>query len=124
MTITSSRDRFGDNDEMADRLGGFVVQGIKTATCSAYDPNKPIPKVGDRTTIEDSQGRPLCIIETTEVRIIPFNQIDAKFVYDEGEDDRTLESWRKEHQTFFGRNGGFKPDMLLVCERFKVVQKF
>jgi uncharacterized protein YhfF len=50
--------------------------------------------------------------------------VDAQFANDEGEDGRSLESWRHEHQVFFERNGGFKPDMLLVCERFKVIRTF
>ena len=36
------------------------------------------------------------------------------------EDD--LEGWRKGHQQYFERNGGFDNEMVLVCERFKVVE--
>ena len=33
-----------------------------------------------------------------------------------------LADWRKGHQEYFERNGGFSPDMELVCERFKLVE--
>ena len=52
--------------------------------------------------------------------------VDALFAYEEGENDRSLESWRKEHWQYFSRvlpRIGKKPtpEMLLVCERFLVV---
>ncbi len=100
MYINLPRDRFGDSDEMANTLGRLVVDGIKTATCSAYDPSGKTPHIGEQTIIEDSKGRALCVIETTEVRIVPLDQVDAQFAYDEGEDDRSLKSWRREHQAF------------------------
>ena len=31
-------------------------------------------------------------------------------------------SWRDAHQRYFTRNGGFAPDMLLNCERFRLVE--
>ena len=52
--------------------------------------------------------------------------VDAQFAYDEGEDDRTLESWQREHWKYFSQvlpKIGKKPnsEMLLVCERFRIV---
>ena len=47
---------------------------------------------------------------------------ESKFAKDEGEGDGSLDAWRKEHAAYFERNGGFSPNMLLVCERFKVVE--
>lgn len=60
--------------------------------------------------------------------ICPFGEVDAQFAYDEGEGDRTLESWRREHWNYFWRTLpkiGFQPtsEMLLVCERFRVVYR-
>lgn len=74
----------------------------------------------------DGNGNPLYIIETTEVAIRPFSEVDTQFAYEEGEDDRSLESWREEHWKYFLRvlpAIGKKPtpEMLLVCERFRVV---
>ena len=35
-----------------------------------------------------------------------------------------LEGWRTSHEAYFARNGGFSPDMWLVCERFTLVEAF
>lgn len=94
-------DQFGDTPELADELGQLVLDGTKTATCSALweweAEQSPPPTVGLKTIVLSSEGVPLCIIETTEVTIRAFNTIDAQLAYDEGEDDRTLQSWRREH---------------------------
>jgi len=63
------------------------------------------------------------VIETTEVAIRGFREVDADFALAEGEND-TLAGWRRDHQGYFARNGGFDPDMMLVCERFRLVEDF
>lgn len=125
-------EKFGDTSEMADALCGLVVDGRKTATCSALwrweAEGRPPPEVGKRRIVLDGRDHPVCIIETTEVKVRPFSGVDAEFAYDEGEDDRTLESWRRIHWAFFSRtlpSMGRRPseDMALVCERFRVVYR-
>jgi uncharacterized protein YhfF len=121
---------FGDNEGMANELGHLVKNGIKMATCSMlweYEAEQePIPQVGELSITIDWAGRPLCLIETTEVEIKPFNEVDAQFAYDEGEGDRSLAYWRRAHQAFFTRvgraiNREFRDDMPVVCERFHVI---
>jgi uncharacterized protein YhfF len=121
---------FGDGAEMADDLGGLVVQGIKTATCSLYWEYEAgleaLPEVGGLSIILDGRGEPLCLIETTSLETKPFNKVDAQFAYDEGEGDRSLVYWRQAHWRFFGRtcvdNGReFLEEMPVVCERFRVL---
>lgn len=121
---------WGDGPELADELGALIAAGIKTATCSALweweAEGAPIPIMGQLTTVLDGKGAPLCIIETVEVAIRPYNQVDAQFAYDEGEGDRSLGYWREAHWRFFSRTLaaiGREPseDMLLVCERFRVI---
>lgn len=121
---------FGDSPELADQLGHLIVAGIKTATCSAvwsYEAEgEPIPELGLLTIILDGRGQPLCIIETTEVTIRRFDEVDAAFAYAEGEDDRSLAAWRAGHLRFFTRTLAPigrtpTPDMPLVCERFRVI---
>lgn len=123
---------FGDSAEMADRLGELVVQGIKRATTSLaweyeYLREQP-PKVGDLSILLDGQGSPLCIIETVEVEIKPFEQVDERFAFDEGEGDRSLEYWRSVHTLFFSRacqqiGRAFNDKAPVVCERFKLIYK-
>jgi uncharacterized protein YhfF len=42
----------------------------------------------------------------------------------EGEGDRTLAYWRSAHRAYFGRLGRFGEDMMLMCERFRLVEVF
>ena len=117
---------------MADELGALIVAGTKTATCSSLweweVDEDPLPEIGTITIVLDGRGQPLCIIETTEVTIRPFLEVDAQFAYDEGEGDRSLRYWREGHKRFFSRSLAkigkeFEPDMPLVCERFRVIYR-
>jgi uncharacterized protein YhfF len=120
---------FGDSPQLADELGALVFQGIKTATCSLlweYDTgSEPVPQPGDLSIILDGQGNPLCLIETVEMQIKPFDQVDAPFAYEEGEGDRSLAYWRDAHWRYFWRTCPAlgrtpTPAMPLVCERFRL----
>ena len=114
---------FGDSPELADELLELVVKGIKTATCSTQDePNTST--FGERWVVLDGRGEPRCVIETTEVEYRRFNEVDAAFAYDEGEGDRSLACWRRAHRAYFGRLGRFSEDMMLTCERFRLVEVF
>ena len=117
---------------MADELGALIASGTKTAACSAlweYEAEgEPLPKVGSKTIVVDGNGNPFCIVEMTEVEVVPYDRVDARFAYEEGEGDRSLAYWRDEHWRFFSRtlpNVGREPttEMPLVCERFRVIYK-
>jgi len=123
---------FGDDPRMADELGALVLEGRKTATCGIlweYEAEgEAIPQPGEFSIILNGANQPLCLIENTEVHIVPFDQVTPRFAFEEGEDDRTLESCRREHWKFFSRylaEIGRHPsmDMPLVCERFRLVFK-
>jgi len=123
---------FGDNPALADELGQLVVSGIKTGTSSALweweAKGNPIPQPGLISIVLDGQGKPMCIIETTEVVVCRFNVVDDEFAHAEGEGDLSLEYWRKAHTNFFSRvlpkiGKEFSENMPLVCERFRVIYK-
>jgi uncharacterized protein YhfF len=121
---------FGNSERMANELNALVLSGVKRATASLawryeHDP-VPQPKVGDLSIVTSWSKQPLCIIETTAVDVVPFNEVSEDFARTEGEDDGTLESWRRNHTKFFtsecariGRT--LSESMLVVCERFRVV---
>jgi uncharacterized protein YhfF len=113
---------FGDGPELADELLALILAGRKTATCWDAAEGLKGSKVGKRWVAEDGAGRPRAVLETLELTQRPSDQVDAQFAFEEGEDDRTLESWRREHGIYFRRNGGFAPDMLLWCERFRLIE--
>lgn len=119
---------WGDSPRMAEELGALIVEGTKTATCSALweyrAEGEPLPTVGLKTIVLDGDDAPLCIVETTEVEVKPYDRVDARFAYEEGE--RSLEYWQEAHWRFFSRtlpNISREPaiDMPLVCERFRVI---
>ncbi len=103
---------------------------VKTATCSAYVfyelGNEPLPTTEDYSIILNSDDLPLAIIKTVEVMFTPMNEVSKAFAIAEGEGDRTYQYWWETHEQFFRRELSdigreFSEDMLLVCERFKVV---
>lgn len=76
----------------------------------------------------DGSDEPLCVIETVKVEVRPYNEVDARFAYEEGEGDRSLQHWRDAHWRFFTRSLAEigkepTPQMPLVCERFQVAYK-
>jgi len=112
---------FGDNPKLAEALAQLVLAGKKIATCWAAAEG-PLSHVGERMVMLDGGGCPRAVLETVELTQRRYEEVDAAFAYDEGEDDRTLESWRRAHRNYFTRKGQFAPDMLLYCERFRVVR--
>ncbi len=118
---------FGDNRALCDLLLSLVRKGRKRATCGALgdfaQDKEPMPAMGRRDIALDWDGTPALVIESTEITIRRFCVVDADFALAEGEDE-TLEAWRASHRAYFERNGGWSPDMELVCERFRMIEDF
>lgn len=117
-----------------DELAELVLKGIKTATASGYDlyfdesEQEPLPAVGEHSVILNSRDEALCVIRTTRVSIVPFDEVGSDHAYKEGEGDRSLAYWREVHTAFFEeeyRNCShpFTPKSKIVCEEFKVLYK-
>ena len=64
---------FGDSAEMADELAGLVLHGPKRATAGllADYADEPLPEVGGHSIVLGGDGQPVCVIRTTEVRVLP-----------------------------------------------------
>ncbi len=116
--------------EAPDKLAELVVQGIKTATCSAYDlyqmNNEPLPKAGDYSIILDSREEAVCIIKTRKVYVTEFSNVSEEHAFKEGEGDRSLEYWRIVHISFLTNELAavqktFDENTKVVCEEFEVV---
>ena len=114
------------HSEMATELALLVRDGPKRATAGLVadyeaDSGEP-PKIGDLSVILDGQGRPVCVIRTTQIEVQRFDDVDEEFAWDEGEGDRSLKWWREAHASFFERIGTpVEPDTLLVLERFDLL---
>ncbi|EFO33467.1 putative cytoplasmic protein [Roseibium sp. TrichSKD4] len=116
---------FGDSEALCEELLSLVRAGKKTATCGALhdfqEGGEALPVVGRKDISLHWDGRPALVIETVEVIIRRFCDVDESFALAEGENE-TLEGWRKDHRAYFERNGGCTEEMELVCERFKLIE--
>ena len=122
---TAATFTFGDNRELGNTLLALVRSGAKTATCGPlrdFAPGKEAMPVAGRMDIAlEWDGTPACVIETTDVVQCRFDEVDAAFALAEGEND-SLAGWQSDHRAYFARNGGFSPQMIVVCERFRLVE--
>ena len=118
---------FGDNRELCDELISLIWSRRKTATCEAlreFETGKEtMPSVGRIDIALNWDGTPALAIRTLSIVIEKFSEVDELFALAEGENDN-LDGWRLDHRVYFERNGGFDPEMKLVCERFELVEKF
>lgn len=74
----------------------------------------------------DGTATPRALLRTTDVRVGPLSSVDHQFAWDEGEGERTRDSWLRDHIPFFERTlpaDGlvFSLDMATVFERFELV---
>lgn len=114
---------FGDTEQQADELAKLVLDGVKTATCANLD-GEGIAQTGDIFVVVDGKNKPVCAIELTTTEMTTFDQVNDAHALAEGEGDKTLTYWRKEHKRFFEEYDLFSPDMTLVLMHFKVIEKF
>lgn len=131
MDITSlEKWHFERNEGAANDLLGLVLEGKKRATTSSlrgYEiDGEPIPQAGEMSVITWWDGTPGCVIRTTNVRIIPYDQITFDLARLEGEVD-TLASWQRTHRAFFEAEGrelgyAFDEEMPVIFEEFEVVE--
>jgi uncharacterized protein YhfF len=120
---------FHHRQEASQKLARLVLSGVKRATASLTEFESDAGDggiVGGYSVVTDFEGAPQCIIQTTEVRFLPFSEVDAQFAHDEGEGDRTLEYWRGAHRRFFSEccrelNIEFDETMQVCCKRFALV---
>lgn len=121
---------FGDNPRLADELLALVLAGEKTGTSTAVAEltaaGEPEPQVGELSIVLDGAGHPRALIRTTQVRRARFGDVDEAFAASEGEDDRTLASWRREHERYWrrvlaGTGVEVDDDLDVLLETFEVL---
>ena len=91
---------------LRDRLVAAVLDGSKTATTglvAEYEhAGEPLPEVGDRSVLVDSENRPVAVLEVTGVRVVPLARVDTAHAVDEGEGYADVAEWRAGHERFWG----------------------
>ncbi|TCV89737.1 peptide chain release factor N(5)-glutamine methyltransferase [Testudinibacter aquarius] len=126
--IVAEAESWAFAEEYADYLLALVLAGQKTATCAAkasyLHDQDPLPSAGEFKIILDSRQQPGAIIKLSSVEELPMNQVSEVFALAEGEGDYA--TWYRVHQDYFTRSLSeigitFSDDLLLVCERFDVL---
>jgi uncharacterized protein YhfF len=121
---------FDDNQPSADELAQLVLRGVKRATAglawSFEAQGQVFPKVGDLNVVTDWAGAPVCVVETVQVDIVPYEEVGAEFAAVEGEGDGSLAYWQRVHAAYFARECARigrepSPTMPILCERFQVI---
>ncbi|MGW0365672.1 ASCH domain-containing protein [Streptomyces sp. NPDC002990] len=121
---------------LRDHLVEAVLSGAKTTTTgllAAYEAeDEPLPEVGQRTALMDSEDRPVAVLEVTDVRVLPLGEVELGHVRDEGEGCASVAEWRSSHETFWQGaqlrrllgDPGFtvRDDTLVVLERFRIAE--
>lgn len=107
----------------------LVLSGKKTASFSPlpyYEINRePLPLSGEIYIAEDVDGEPRCILEVTDVNLIPFSEIPWELARRDGEDEN-LEDWRAKQKDYLEDEAAvsgfdFNDDTKIVCEIFRVI---
>ncbi len=124
--------RFYDNEKDADLCADLVCKETKRATSHSLKGlqlrNETLPKIGDFYVVTDWEGNAKCIIRTTAVKLLPYFSIRQEHARMEGEGDKSLEFWKKNHWDYYTRElaeFGAVPreSMIVVFEEFEMLHK-
>ncbi|MEU6848693.1 ASCH domain-containing protein [Actinacidiphila alni] len=90
---------------LRDQLVAAILDGSKTSTTGVvadYEhEGEALPEPGERSVVVDSADRPVAVIETTGVRVVPLGEVDLAHAVDEGEGYTTVAEWRAGHELFW-----------------------
>jgi uncharacterized protein YhfF len=120
---------------LRDQLVAAILNGSKTATTGLlveYEVDSaPLPKIGQRSVVVDSDDQPVALIETTGVRVVVLAEADDAHAVDEGEGYTTVAQWRTAHERFWHSSqmrsilgdATFTVDdtTMVILERFRLV---
>ena len=120
---------FGDDAEMRDRLLDFVFNGNKRATAAMleydYDEDEPVESVGEIFILVGNENQPVGKIEITRVDVVRFDEVSDEFALAEAEGDLSGDDFRNSHRAFWeGCGYEVKPDSMVVCAYFELLEKY
>ena len=109
----------------------MVLSGSKTAMFTPLETieinMEKMPVTGEVYVVLDTNDEPRCVIELTDVRIIPLNEISWELARKDGKDE-DMQDWKEKMEEFLEEEAdlcGFEalPDSKIVCEIFKLIYK-
>lgn len=121
---------YGDSEQSSAMLISLIASKVKRSTCSLLwsweHDGEPLPQEGDIEIVLGFRNRPVLLLRTTKVELVPFEKVSSEFAAAEGEGDLSLEFWRAEHWKFFSREcqrigRQAVASMPLVCETFDLM---
>ena len=119
--------KFGDGPKLNGEILDLVLSGKKTVTCDAVanfeQRGEAKPQPGRVDIALDWEGRPVAAVRTVAVELIPFDQMREDLVQDQAE-FRDLAHWRAGYRAYLTRAQLFEPDVVMLVERFEVVERF
>jgi uncharacterized protein YhfF len=119
--------RFGDSAALNAEELSLVVSGRKTVTCDAVagfeQRGEAQPEPGRVDIALNWAGQPVAAIRTVSVNFMPFDEMTEALIPDQGE-FRDLAHWRAGYEAYLRRAGLFAPDVMMLVERFEVVEVF
>ena len=90
------------NRSTPNRLTLATCQSSTTSIVVEYElDNEPLPEVGDRGVVVDSNEQPVCVTEVTSVRVTALGSVDLAHARDEGEGYESVAAWRDGHESFW-----------------------
>ena len=120
---------------LRDSLIAAIESGVKTSTSSLlreYEVgNDPLPFVGYRGAVIDSDGRRKLVIETTGVDVVRLDAVSLAHALAEGEGYASVAEWHAGHSRFWssdemraelGADFELSEGSLVVLERFRFVR--
>jgi len=121
---------FGFTWDDAREIAPLVRNGTKTATGALVWANEADGQArsrpGDLWIVLAGRDEPVCVIETIDVRVIPYDEVPEEYAWDGGEGDRSLTDWRRIYWEMIvseceriGRDPS--PKAPLAMERFRIV---
>ena len=85
------------------QINSIVLAGQKTAFFTSWSTyaidQEPVPVSGELYLVLDRNEKPVCVIETQSVQVIPFNEVTWEMAKLEGEDEN-LEVWREKKREY------------------------
>jgi uncharacterized protein YhfF len=121
---------FGFSVADAKQIAALVLAGTKTATgavlWAAQADGWTVPRPGDFSIVTLGGDDPVCVIETTDIRTIPFDEVTEDYAWHGGEGDRSMAGWRKMYWSYIERECQRlalepSPKTPLLMRRFRVV---